>query len=110
MKMSKNLIKVLAACGDDIDLEEIYNEIGLLLGKDENPQVTTNQEIKETVKSLKDYNGMEFEYISDACLYMTKNGFEVIENHVYNGSESALITRIVEKGTYRSVYKIVCDN
>ena len=110
MKMSKNLIKLLAACGDDVDLEEIYNEIGLLLGKDENPQVTTNQEIKEAVKSLKDYNGMEFEYIADARSYMTKNGFEVIDNHVYNGSESASITRIVEKGSYGSIYRIICNN
>lgn len=110
MKMSKNLIKVLAACGDDIDLEEIYNEIGLLLGKDENPQVTTNPEIKETVKSLKDYNGMEFEYIADARSYMTKEGFEIIDNHVYNGSESASITRMNEKGSYTSVYRIIYNN
>ena len=105
--MSKNLIKVLAACGDDIDLEEIYNEIGRVLGKDKEIK---DPEPTKKVASLHDYDGMEFEYDSDARLYMKKRGFEVIEGHVYNGSESASIIRTDKKGSYRSVYKIVCDN
>lgn len=109
MMMSKNLIKVLAACEDDIDLEEIYNEIGKILGKNEE-QKTSKTEIKETAITLKAFDGMEFDYEVDARVYMKKHGFEVIENHVYNGSESASIIRSDKKGVYRSVYKIVCNN
>lgn len=107
--MSKNLIKVLAACNDDVDLEEIYNEIGRILGKNID-LVTIKPETKEAVKSLRDFNGMEFEYGADARSYMTKNGFEVIENHVYNGAESASIVRTDEEGSHRWIYKIVCNN
>ena len=105
--MSKNLIKVLAACGDDIDLEEIYNEIGRVLEKDKEIK---DPEPTKKVASLHDYDGMEFEYIADARSYMTKKGFEVIGNHVYNGSESASITRIFEKGSHASFYRIICNN
>lgn len=103
MMMSKNLIKVLAACGDDINLEEIYNEIGKVLGKDENP------EEKKKVASLHDFNGIQFDYESDAKSYMKGQGFDVISDHVYNGSESASIISGRDENS-RLYWKVVCDN
>ena len=106
MMMSKNLIKVLAACDDDIDLEEIYNEIGKVLGKDKEIK---DPEPTKKAASLHDYDGMKFEYESDAKSYMKGQGFDVISDHVYNGSESASIISGRNENS-RLYWKVVCDN
>ena len=125
MKLSKNLIKVLAACEDDIDLEEIYNEIGDILGKkkkgkkkkkkkeeiqkenEKNTTIYVPNPNTDSVRSLYDFDGAIFEDLDTARTFMKKCGFMVAGDGIYDGSKRATIKYDIEGN--RSGYKIVCN-